>query len=277
MCADLWRRRLDTNRIGFLPTMRSTHSAATENVDFGSGIDPTDFTGGVDMDSEGNNYLVLGGDGGEVSLENAFTGALGSMTFADSGSISTQQLMVDALGTDQVYTAGESGDYFVVGVQGDDSLSTGNYDDTVSSWGDSTTITGAAYAGYGDDIYSGGASATSQAARATTPSWGRAREIRSRRAPGSCRPPYPAPTRWSPRERSRIRSLASGSDDTLIGSHGNTTFVVNDPTTVIQVPAGEGVDTVIASVSYTAPTNVDVLTLTEPPISLGPAIPPMTC
>lgn len=46
---------------------------------------------------------------------------------------------------------------------------------------------------------------------------------------------------------------------TLVGGSGNDVFEVNDPTDVVQV--GTGIDSILSSVSYTLPTNIDVLTL----------------
>jgi Ca2+-binding RTX toxin-like protein len=54
---------------------------------------------------------------------------------------------------------------------------------------------------------------------------------------------------------------ASGANTTLLGGAGNETFAVDNTTTLVQVSAGVGHDTVLSSVSYTVPNNVSVLTL----------------
>jgi Ca2+-binding RTX toxin-like protein len=53
----------------------------------------------------------------------------------------------------------------------------------------------------------------------------------------------------------------NGGTDTLIGGLGNDTYYVNNTTTTVKENANEGTDTVISSVSYTLPTNVENLTL----------------
>lgn len=50
--------------------------------------------------------------------------------------------------------------------------------------------------------------------------------------------------------------------DTLAGGLGNDTYTVNDTGDVVQENAGEGFDTVLSSISYTLPDNVETLTLT---------------
>jgi Ca2+-binding RTX toxin-like protein len=53
-----------------------------------------------------------------------------------------------------------------------------------------------------------------------------------------------------------------GYDDTLIGGLGNDTYVVNNAGDVVTEVAGAGTDTIQSSVTYTASTNVENLTLT---------------
>jgi Ca2+-binding RTX toxin-like protein len=50
--------------------------------------------------------------------------------------------------------------------------------------------------------------------------------------------------------------------DTLAGGLGNDTYSVNDAGDVVEELAGEGFDTVLSSLSYTLPDNVETLTLT---------------
>ena len=54
-----------------------------------------------------------------------------------------------------------------------------------------------------------------------------------------------------------LEALSAGT--TLVGGAGNDLFEVNDPTDVVQ--AGTGIDSILSSVSYTLPDNVDTLTL----------------
>jgi|GEM_PF-259753 len=59
-------------------------------------------------------------------------------------------------------------------------------------------------------------------------------------------------------------TLNGGSgNDTLIGGTGDDTYVINGSGTVITENAGEGTDTVQASISYTLGNNLENLTLTE--------------
>jgi len=51
-------------------------------------------------------------------------------------------------------------------------------------------------------------------------------------------------------------------NDTLVGGLGNDTYVVDSTLDVVTENAGEGTDTILASVTYTLPVNVENLTLT---------------
>jgi trimeric autotransporter adhesin len=56
--------------------------------------------------------------------------------------------------------------------------------------------------------------------------------------------------------------VAYGASNTLIGGSGNENLLVDTATTVVNVSAGVGHDTVFSAVSYTVPTNVANMTLT---------------
>ena len=72
-------------------------------------------------------------------------------------------------------------------------------------------------------------------------------------------------------------SLNGGSgSDTMIGGTGNDTYVVDQSTDVVTENPGEGTDTVLSSVTYALPANVENLTLTGPRRSTGPATPTAT-
>lgn len=51
--------------------------------------------------------------------------------------------------------------------------------------------------------------------------------------------------------------------DILMGGSGNDTYYVDNPGDVVREDAGEGIDTIIASIDYVLPTNVENLTLAE--------------
>ncbi|MHB1586281.1 MAG: lipase family protein [Acidiferrobacteraceae bacterium] len=55
---------------------------------------------------------------------------------------------------------------------------------------------------------------------------------------------------------------ALAANDTLTGGSGNTTFVINDATDVVTDPFTSGTNTLLSSVSYVQPLNVQNLTLT---------------
>jgi Ca2+-binding RTX toxin-like protein len=240
-------------------------TGATENINFGAGIAPTDFTGGLATDPAGNEYLVLIGDGGTVLLEDAFTGGLGSITYGDPTSISPGALMTDVFGTDQTYYSGStltpSSSFLFVSVQNDDYLVTGNYNDTVSSWGDNATIGGAATFGHGDDIYSAGASAdiTASEGHDTIVAIGDADTVTGFN--GDMKATVSGANSIVTAGVNADTLTASGLNDSLIGNGGNTLFVVENASDVISVLGGGGTDTVESSVSYTAPSNVNILTL----------------
>ena len=55
------------------------------------------------------------------------------------------------------------------------------------------------------------------------------------------------------------RITGGGGADTLIGGGGDDTYIVSDARTVVTETASNGYDTIITGVSYTLPTNVEVL------------------
>jgi trimeric autotransporter adhesin len=98
--------------------------------------------------------------------------------------------------------------------------------DTISSWGSNSTLAGSGSSSSTGFIYSAGDSAFVEGGAG------------------------------------RDSIVLSGANDTFAAGSGNTKIYVNDASDVINAGAGSGVDTIFASVSYTAPTNVNVLTLT---------------
>jgi Ca2+-binding RTX toxin-like protein len=52
-----------------------------------------------------------------------------------------------------------------------------------------------------------------------------------------------------------------GGADTMLGGHGNDTYCVDDADDVVTEYAGEGIDTVYATIDYTLPAHVEDLTL----------------
>jgi Ca2+-binding RTX toxin-like protein len=239
-------------------------NGGTENLLFGPGILATDFAASVTFDGFGNNYLNLYGDGGSIVMQNALTGALASAVYIDPSTIPLQTLFTDVFGGDQTIAAGSNN--FFVNLANGESVTAGAYNDTISSWGSSSTLQGGS-GFYTDLIYSSGASAVIRSgfffdsinASGNNDSiyggnYGDAITVAGANSTATVGFAQGAGT---------TTITDSGANDTLIAGLGssNANFIVNNATTVIQVSSGAGVDTVTASVSYTAPTNVNVLTL----------------
>ena len=241
-------------------------NGGTENLLLGSGLLTTDFTGSVGFDSFGNSYLNLTGDGGSISLENALTGALASAAYVGASSIPLITLLTNVLGGDQTVASGSNN--FMVNLANNISVSAGLYYDTISSWGNNSTLSGGA-GYYPDIIYSAGTAAriTSSAVAYDTinaagnndtitgGTYGDVITVSGANSIVTLAPTVVVTTSVV---------TASGANDTLVAgpSSSNVNFVVINASAVIQVTAGTGIDTVTASVSYTAPTNVNILTLT---------------
>lgn len=235
-------------------------AGATENLYFGPGIDSVDdVSGTLGTDPNGNWYLDLSASTGSLSVENALTGALGTIDFADTGEISAQTLVTDVIGFDTVYSKGNSS--FWLNIAGNETVHAGANSDTISSWGQSDTlVAGSNY--HGDQIYSDGTSAAiisntgndtinAAGAGATVLGGFDADQITVSGAGSAVFGQTGADT-----------ITAAGTNDTLYGGSGNSTYIVENSSTVIEVTAGDGSDTIDASVSYSAPTGVNVLTLT---------------
>jgi Ca2+-binding RTX toxin-like protein len=231
----------------------------TENLSFGTGIAPTDFVANVEFDAQLNSYLVLSGDGGSVQIEGALTGSLGTVNFADYGAVPVATLLSDVLGGDQTIAYGASNLFVSLG--NNESVAAAQGSDTVSSWGNSVTVTSASSNSLGH-IYSTGTNASITSVGGTD-------TINSTGAGASIKGGTLADQITVSGANSIVTSgagndviTASGNSDTLVGGTGNSTYYVQNASTVIQVASGGGIDTVIASVSYTAPNNVATLTLT---------------
>ncbi len=209
----------------------------SENIVFGPGIAPSDLSGTVEFDGFGNAYLLLEYQGSTVSIQDALTGSLNSVSFADTtdspmalfaadavgGGTSLQTLLTDVLGGDASGSFGSN--ELVVSVENNDLVSAVNPNDTLSSWGSNSTLVGGGSTSSAAYIYSAGDSASILGGVG------------------------------------RDSIVISGANDTFVASTGNTEIFVNDASAVIQAGASAGVDTIVASVSYTAPTNVNILTL----------------
>jgi Ca2+-binding RTX toxin-like protein len=224
------------------------------NLSLGTGQAPTDFSGGVGFDSVGSAYLDLSGDGGSVSIKNGLSGAIGGVSFVDSGSISMDTFLTDALGGDLTQSFGSNNYYVNLGSS--EAVTAGSYYDSIASFGAGDTLTGGS-TGYGDAIYSAGSGAVI-ASNAGADSINAAGSNDAVTA-GALYGDHITVSGGNSIVTSRSENdtiTASGTNDTLVGGSGLSTFYVNDATTVVQVSVGGGSDTIFASVSYTAPTNI---------------------
>jgi trimeric autotransporter adhesin len=235
-------------------------TSGTDNLSFGTDdIAPTDFSGSVGIDAHGNTYLGLSGDGGFLSIENALTGAIGSVNFADGGSVSMLTLLTDAFGSDQTVSGGSN--EIIVNIVSNESVSAGNNNDTVSSWGNSDTIQGGS-AGYGDKIYSAGtdASIVSGTGYDSITAAGANASVTGSASGGDNIAVTGANAAIT--SKSKYDSITvSGTNDTVNAVSGHSSFYVNNATAVIQITGGIAEDTIYASVSYTAPTSIQILEL----------------
>ena len=238
-------------------------NGGTENLLLGSGLLTSDLTGSVSFDSSGNSYLDLTGDGGSIAVENALTGALASAVYVDPSSIPLPTLLTDVFGGDQTIASGH-GANLIVNLANGESITPG-LGDTISSWGNNVTIGGASS---GDTIYSTGTSAliTSGSfdhivatANNATVNGGISGGDAITLSGGNS-----IATVGSSVGSNSTTITVSGLNDTVVAGSGTAPadITVNDASAVIQVASGAGSTSVVASVSYTAPTNVSLLTLT---------------
>ena len=256
-------------------------SGGSVNILFGTGIESGDFSANMEFDASGNSYLALYADGGSITIENGATGAIGSLTFADdqtdspnlaldvafvradaasSGTISLGALLEDAFGGDQTFAFGS--DNYFLSLQDDDSVSAGSYQDTIAAYGVNDTLVASTATSEGDSIYSAGDSASIIGGTGTDSIQAVGDDSSVLGGTGVNDVTLSGANALYTGTSGQDFITVSGTDDTVIAGTGNTEFIVNDPSAVIDVTAGSAVDSIISSVSYTAPANVDILTLT---------------
>jgi Ca2+-binding RTX toxin-like protein len=236
-----------------------TSAGGAVNLLLGPGLLTTDFTGSVGFDTMGNSYLNLSGDGGSIAIENALTGVLASAVYVDPSSIPLATLFTDVFGGDQTVASGSNN--FIINLGNSESIAAGTYNDTISSWGSNDTIKGGT-SNNADLIYSGGSAASIASGSGGDSITGTGANDSIVGGTSGDHITVTGANALVTSSSGNDSITASGSADTLVGGTGKSTFYVNNASTVIQVSLGGGIDTVVASVSYTAPTNVNVLTLT---------------
>jgi Ca2+-binding RTX toxin-like protein len=255
---------------------RIIQTAGTETLIFGTGITPADLTVTATLGANGANDLVIQYDpNGSVTVQGGLSGMLNPIEFADGTVLTLGQLMAQAnvLSADSQDTTGTllwSGtpDAHLVG-------GTGN--DTLYGWGSQDTLVGGASA----DTMVGGATDTFVVNNAAD-----AVSVRAGGASGGIvlsSVSYVQPENLynltltgsadltaTGNNQAGILTANSGNDtliagggiDTLVGGAGSDTFIVNNAFDVVTEAQNSATNTVLSSVSYVEPENVQNLTLT---------------
>ena len=259
-----------------------TQSSGTANLEFAPGIEASDLTVTAGFATTGQAALEIddddSSDGGSLLVVGGLTGAIGnSITFEDPSTLTLNQLIAQD-GQDETLS-GVTGN-LVFNIDDNAAISAGPSADTVSAWGNDDTIGVTAFDDAGVTIYAAGngSQVTGGSGQDTLTAAGEQDSITS----GSGNNQLIASGANALLEATSGNDtltatgsadslvggsgedtlIAQGTNDTLVGGSGNDTFIVDDSSTTIQVPGGGGTDSVLASVNYTLPTNVDVLTLT---------------
>jgi YD repeat-containing protein len=206
-------------------------SGSAPTIEFTSAVSLNDVTVAPVFSANGIAALEIDEGSGSVTIDGA-VGGTESPTFKfDNGSqtLSLAQLIRQTGATSEVIPDDALGDIgsLIFDTGNSDSIVSGSGLDTVSAWGNNDTIS-AATTGviFGRLVFAQGNNDLVSAGAGND----------------------------------TIEAFGAGT--TLVGGAGNTLFEVNDPTEVVQVAPGSGVDTIQSSVSYVLPQNVDVLTLT---------------
>ena len=226
-------------------------NGGTANILLGSGILATDFSGSIVADLSGN--LLLSGDGGSILLSGALTGALSGASNVGGVSIALPTFLTDVLGGDQTVT-NSSGGSDIVSLGTAESVALTQANGLISSWGANASLSGTS-----GSIYSAGASAIIIS--------GGVDRINAVGANAAVIGGVSDQVTLSGANSLAVIGngtfiTVNGAQDTVTAASGvNSTITVNDASAVIQVAAGTGTTTVNSTVSFTAPTNVSILTL----------------
>jgi Ca2+-binding RTX toxin-like protein len=197
----------------------------TETIDFSSS-GSSDLSLSAVLDSSGVGSLEINAGDDFITLDGALGGAnVASVDFEGSQSISLAQLIQDEASDGNVTAetlAGTQGN-FIFDAGATDALTGGSGVDTISAWGDNDTLSAGSG---GSEIFAEGTDdlVTGSSANDT------------------------------------LDAVAAGT--TLVGGNGNEVFEVGDATDVVEAQADADSNQIYSSVSYTLPTNVDLLTLT---------------
>ena len=246
-------------------------SGTNDTIEFGPGINPADVTLGI-----GSLLLRLGSNGEAVHIEgfdplNALnTGSIATFTFADGTTLTYDALLARGFdlyaGPGNVSVGGTNLVNRIYGGTGNDTLiGTGTADTLTAGTGIDTLIGGAGNETYvvnnSQDVIEAQAGAVSNTVL-TSVSYTAPQNVTTLTGTGS------SDITLTGNALNDVLTANAGNDtlvsgtgiDTLIGGAGNETYVVNNSQDVIEAQAGATGNTVLTSVSYTAPANVTTLT-----------------
>ena len=198
----------------------------TETLEFTPAVDSSDLSLSAALDSAGAGSLTINEGDSSITVDGGLSGAnVASVDFEGSQPMSLTQLIQQANSAGSVSAttlAGNDGN-FIFDVANGDAVSGGSGEDTISAWGNDDTLTSGS--GGGEILAEG----TDDLVTGGT-------------------------------GNDTLDAVAAGT--TLVGGTGNEVFEVNDATDVVEAQADASSNQIESSVSYTLPTNVDVLTLT---------------
>ena len=202
------------------------NGSGAETLEFTSSVASTDLSLSAVLDGAGAGSLAIDEGDGSITVDGGLSGAdISSVEFQGSGSMSLVQLVQQAASDGDVSAstvAGTQGN-FIFDASTGNSISGSSGEDTISAWGNNDSLT--AGSGGGEILAEG---------TNTLVTGGSGNDTLE----------------------------ASGAGSTLVGGTGNEVFQVNDASEVVEAQAGAASNDLISSVSYTLPTNVDVMTLT---------------
>ena len=263
------------------------NTTAADTFQFGPGISLADLTLTAALDSSGAPaFLIQASSGGTLTIYGGLDGAINQFAFANGPTLTLNQMM--ALGhTTPTTTAGATGD-LIFSASGSDTLVGGAGNDTIYGWnGHNTLIAGSGNqtlnSKSGNDTLIGGTGNDTFIINSAT-------DLIQAKSTGSnintvlSSVSYVAPTNVqhltltgtaaltaTGNTLSNLITANSGNDTliagaglaTMVGGKGNDTFVVNNTADVIQAQStGTNTNTVLSSVSYVAPANVQNITFT---------------
>ncbi|HWW04223.1 calcium-binding protein [Collimonas sp.] len=256
-------------------------SSGSDIVRFGTGIHVSDLTVTAGFGRDGGPALIIDdGAGGELTIDGGLDGAINQFSFADGSTATLAQLMALA-NSNPTDLPGVNGNLIFSATNGD-VLVGGAGNDTLYGWSKNQTLqagsgtaTLISYVGNDSLIGSSGnnifrvhtntdtivAQAGANNTVESTVSYVLPANVDKLTGIGS------ADLALIGNDLNDVITANSGNDTliagsgvaTLVGGSGNDTFVINNVADVVNAQAG-GINTVLTSVNYVAPSNVQNLT-----------------